>query len=126
MYTNHNALVEYAYKGVFYRNEEHSNPDGDLIGGDQTQTEVVILEVDCDIQDSKKVFQSNVIKKEYTVYFPLPTDAMLPEDFKEGIYFRSKMYGKAISGMVFHIQPTQIGGFNGERGMEVDIQGTDI
>jgi len=126
MFTDRNALIEYAYNGTFYRNEDVTNPDGDLIGGDQTQREVVILEVDCDIQDSKKVFQSNVIKKEYTVYFPLQRDMTLPEDFKEGIYFRSEMYGKKISGMVFHIQPTQIGGFNGERGMEVDIQGTDV
>ena len=34
MYTDRNALDEYAYHGVFYRSEQKPKEDGDLIGSD--------------------------------------------------------------------------------------------
>lgn len=34
MYTDRNALDEYAYHGVFYRSEQKPEEDGDLIGSD--------------------------------------------------------------------------------------------
>lgn len=34
MYTDRNALDEYAYHGVFYRSEQKPKEDGDLIGND--------------------------------------------------------------------------------------------
>lgn len=118
MYIDRNALIEYAYQGTFYRVDDHKSPDGDLIGGDQSEEETVILETECDIQETRKAFATDVIKKEYTVYFQLGEEG-LPQDLKPGIYFRSEMYGMGIDGMVTGVYPTQMG-------CTAYISGTDV
>lgn len=110
MYTDRNALIEFAYKGVFYKKVDSLSPDGDLIDGDTDGTEEVLLETDCDIQETNKLFSSGTITLGYTVYFPLDINEGLAKDLKAGAYFRSDMYGMGVGGMVIGLYPSQMGG----------------
>lgn len=140
MYTDRNALKEYAYQGVFYRRELKPKEDGDLIGDDgdllgdndnsastdteDEETEVIILETECDIQETNKLFNSGVVTMGYTIYFPNPTneeeEEVIPEGLVPGIRFRGKMYGMDVDGMVIGVYPTQM------HGCVAYIKGTDI
>lgn len=143
MYTDRNALDEYAYHGVFYRSEQKPKEDGDLIGNDgdmlgDTDTsagesesenvETIIFETDCDIQETNKLFNSGVVTLGYTIYFPMPTkegedgkeEEYIPEGLNAGIRFRGKMYGMDVDGMVIGVYPTQM------HGCVAYIKGTDI
>jgi len=124
MYTDRNALEEYAYKGTFYRKDENVSEDGDLIGGGDEETETIILETECDIQETNKLFNSGVVTMGYTIYFPTPTDEegseYIPDGLVPGIRFRGDMYGMAVDGMVIGVYPTQM------HGCVAYIKGTDI
>ena len=123
MYTDRSALAEYAYKGVFYKKEDSPSEDGDLLnGGDEVET--IILETECDIQETNKLFNSGVVTMGYTIYFPNPTDdednERIPDGLKPGIRFRGEMYGMPVDGMVIGVYPTQM------HGCVAYIKGTDI
>lgn len=123
MYTDRNALVEYAYDGTFYKQENTPSDDGNLLeGGDAVET--VILETKCDIQETNKLFNSGVVTMGYTIYFPNPTDKddneAIPDGLKPGIRFRATMYNMAVDGMVIGVYPTQM------HGCVAYIKGTDI
>lgn len=123
MYTDRNALKEYAYNGTFYRKEDTVPEDGDLL--DATgETETVILRTACDIQETTKAFNSGVVTMGYTIYFPTPTDEddieYIPDGLVPGIRFRADMYGMAVDGMVIGVYPTQM------HGCVAYIKGTDI
>lgn len=123
MYTDRNALTEYAYMGTFYKDESVLPEDGNLLdGGDITET--IILETKCDIQETNKLFNSGVITMGYTIYFPTPKDANgkenIPEGLKPGIRFRATMYNMAVDGTVIGVYPTQM------HGCVAYIKGTDI
>ena len=130
MYTDRNALDEYAYHGVFYRSEQKPKEDGDLIGGESEteNVETIIFETDCDIQETNKLFNSGVVTLGYTIYFPMPTkegedgkdEEYIPEGLNAGIRFRGKMYGMDVDGMVIGVYPTQM------HGCVAYIKGTDI
>lgn len=120
MYTDRNALIEYAYKGTFYYDTDNKSDDGDLLSGG-TQTEVIVLETDCDIQENTATFSSGTMSRGYNIYFPFDeTTQTLPESFAPGIFFRGSMYGMKVQGTVVGIYPTQM------HGCKVEIKGTDI
>jgi len=123
MYTDRNALKEYAYHGTFYKKEDTSSGDGNLLD-DGDETEVVILKTECDVQETNKLFNSGVITMGYTIYFPNPTNEddneEIPEGLVPGIRFRSNMYGMNVDGMVIGVYPTQM------HGCVAYIKGTDI
>lgn len=110
MYTDRNALIEFAYKGVFYKKVEHPSADGDLIDGDTDDAEEILLETECDIQETNKLFSSGTITLGYTIYFPLDIKSGIADDLKPGVYFRSEMYGMSVGGMVIGLYPSQMGG----------------
>lgn len=110
MYIDRNALIEFAYDGVFYQKVDNPSDDGDLIDGDQGDTEEVILETKCDIQETNKLFSSGALTLGYTVYFPLDLEEGMAKGLKPGVYFRSKMYGMEVGGMVIGVYPSQMGG----------------
>lgn len=116
MYIDRSGISEFAYHGVFYRTGGGS-PDGDLLGG-QGYAEERVLETACDIQVGSKEFDTDVSKRQYTVYFPLGA-AGLPKGLKPGIYFRSEMHGMAVGGMVTEVYPSQMG-------CTANISGTDV
>lgn len=123
MYTDRNALKEYAYMGTFYKKEDSIPDDGNLLETG-TERETIILSTECDIQETNKLFNSGVITMGYTIYFPTPTDMdgneEIPEMLKPGIRFRGNMYGMAVDGMVIGVYPTQM------HGCVAYIKGTDI
>lgn len=123
MYTDRNALTEYAYTGTFYKDENTPSEDGDLLGGGEV-VETTILETICDIQETNKLFNSGVITMGYTIYFPTPKDAdgneVIPDGLKPGIRFRATMYNMAVEGMAIGVYPTQM------HGCVAYIKGTDI
>lgn len=123
MYTDRNALKEYAFKGEFYRREDNIPEDGDLLG-ETDRPDTVILRTVCDIQKTDKQFSSGVISMGYTVYFPMPTDndgvESIPDGLKPGIRFRATMFDMAVDGMVIGVYPTQM------HGCQVYIKGSDI
>lgn len=123
MYTDRNALTEYAYTGTFYKDENTPSEDGDLLGGGDV-VETTILETKCDIQETNKLFNSGVITMGYTIYFPTPVDSdgneMLPSELKPGVRFKATMYNMAVDGMVIGVYPTQM------HGCVAYIKGTDI
>lgn len=123
MYTDRSALKEYAYQGTFYEKESQPSEDGNLLGGGE-ETEAIILETECDIQETNKLFNSGVVTMGYTIYFPTPTDEddaeHIPSGLRPGIRFRGEMYGMAVDGMVIGVYPTQM------HGCVAYIKGTDI
>lgn len=123
MYTDRNALAEYAYKGTFYENEDTPSEDGDLLAGGEV-VEKTILETECDIQETNKLFTSGVITMGYTIYFPTPKNSdgieIIPDGLKPGIRFKATMYNMAVDGMVIGVYPTQM------HGCVAYIKGTDI
>jgi len=124
MYTDRNAIKEYAYQGVFYKKESNLPEDGDLLSeGDEIET--VILETKCDIQETNKLFNSGVVTMGYTIYFPIPfnrdsEEEYIPNGLEPGIRFRSNMCGMDVDGMVIGVYPTQM------HGCVAYIKGTDI
>lgn len=123
MYTDRNALKEYAFEGEFYRREDNIPEDGDLLG-ETDRPDTIILRTACDIQKTDKQFSSGVISMGYTVYFPMPTtdDGLesIPDGLKPGIRFRATMFDMAVDGMVIGVYPTQM------HGCQVYIKGSDI
>ncbi len=123
MYTDRSNLSEYPNKGYFYKTEDDLPEDGDLLE-ETTNEETVILETECDIQETNKLFNSGVITMGYTLYFPMPKDEegkeYIPEDLKPGIRFRGSTFGMDVDGMVIGVYPTQM------HGCVAYIKGTDI
>lgn len=127
MYTDRNALQHYAYQGQFYRKDNEISSDGNLLL-DDTETETVILQTPCDIQETNKLFNSGVVTMGYTIYFPMPTSKdeqgnqteYVPDGLKPGIRFRARMYDMDVDGMVIGVYPTQM------HGCTAYIKGTDI
>lgn len=123
MYTDRNALKEYAYIGEFYTSEDSPSDDGNLLV-DNVAKETIILSTECDIQETNKLFTSGVITMGYTIYFPMPTDdngkEFIPNGLKPGVRFRSTMYNMTVDGMVIGVYPTQM------HGCVAYIKGSDI
>lgn len=123
MYTDRNAMTEYEYDGVFYKNEEILPEDGDLLNSEQPH-EVILYTTKCDIQKADKLFNSGVVSLGYNVYFPMPThedgSEFIPEGIKVGVRFRGILYGMAVDGMVIGIEPTKL------HGCVAYIKGSDI
>lgn len=123
MFTDRSNLSEYPNKGYFYQSGEELPEDGDLFG-EETSQEVIILETECDIQETTKALSSGVVTMGYTLYFPLPKDEdgneYVPEALKPGVRFRGSTYGVDVDNMVIGVYPTQM------HGCVAYIKGTDI
>lgn len=123
MYTDRNALKEYPYQGTFYKSEGKPSADGNLLDEGETY-EIQILNTECDIQETNKLFNSGVITMGYTIYFPMPSidgrSEHIPSELKPGVRFKSNMYGMDVDGMVIGVYPTEM------HGCVAYIKGTDI
>lgn len=123
MFTDRSNLSEYPNWGYFYQSEDDLPEDGNLLS-EETIQENVILETECDIQETNKLFNSGVITMGYTLYFPIPKDdegnENIPEPLKPGIRFRGSTFGMDVDGMVIGVYPTQM------HGCVAYIKGTDI
>lgn len=128
-----NLLTEYLYHGVFYTTEaEEQDESGDIIDNERTVDDIVfnddevdpdyddssdddkgevvenvVMEVECDILQSAKMFTGGVIVADYDVFFHTLPGQKLP--IRSSMMFRCDDYPIPINGMIVGIDPTQLG-----------------
>lgn len=123
MYTDVNALSEYAFHGQFYKTASDISSDGNLLE-EEIGEDVIVLDTDCDIQKEDLLVSSGAISMGYKIYFPMPINdegiEAIPDGLTPGIRFRGKMFDMDVNGMVKGVFPTQM------HGCLVYIKGSDI
>ena len=103
MYIDRNKIQKYPFNGAFYTYEiDYSKPLDE-----QKEEEVLVLETECDIQESGKSL-SGTVTANYAIYFPIKDGDSLP--ITNGMEFRSNMYGLRVNGTVKGVFPTQMNG----------------
>lgn len=107
-------MVEYPYEGAFYRKEiDLSKPPVE-----QTEEEVEVLSTICDIQRSARLHVGGLLAADYTVYWPLESNANATGSVdkfadipvRRGDTFRGMFYGYLVEGVVEIVRPSQLGG----------------
>lgn len=104
MYIDRNEIEEYPFSGRFITTIIDTSKPLD----EQVEEEVVVLETDCDIQESTKSL-SGGITATYAVYFPFDKKSGIG-GIKNGMRFEGDLYGLRVNGEVKGIFPTQMGG----------------
>lgn len=103
MYIDRHKIDEYPFVGVFYTSFiDNSKPLDERV-----EEEIVVLETPCDIQESQKSL-SGTLTNVYEVYFPFDKESGI--EIKNGLLFKSNMYGLVINGKVGGTFPSQMGG----------------
>lgn len=103
MVIDRNLLEEYPYDGVFYTYSiDETKPLEE-----QTEEEILVAEVKCDIQESSKSDAGGNISASFNIYFPLEGN----EDIRiqRGMSFRGSVCGMEVNGKVIGFVPTQMG-----------------
>lgn len=106
-------FAEYPYHGYFVRFETDESLDLDK----QEETEILVYETDCDIQERTNTAFTNLLGAFYRVYFPLelnPDATGSIDKYKDcgvrrGHIFRGTYYGTTIEGQVVLTRPSQLG-----------------
>lgn len=104
MYMRLRKVPEYGFQGTFYMSEWKGGDDGDQLSG--TETEVIVLETKCDIQETKRSFQSGTITQGFTVYFPW-NGSEIP--VRDGMRFRCNDFHVPVDMLVSGVFPTHFG-----------------
>lgn len=104
MYIDRSILAEYPFSGAFYK----YGVDDSLPLDEQEETETLVLETQCDIQETQKSFSSGNITASFNVYFPFDKEKGI--EIKRGMKFRGSLYGLEVNGTVVGVFPTQMGG----------------
>lgn len=115
-YIDRDELQDYPFTGVFYKSEY----DDSLPLDEQVETEVVIAEVVCDIQEESNFRATATAKAVYGVYVPFDSETgVVP--VQPGNMFRGSQYGLIVAGKVIGVFPSQLGTFDNytERGSDV-------
>lgn len=115
-YIDRSELADYPFNGTFYK----STIDKSLPLDQQTETEVVIAEVKCDIQEDANFRATATAKAVYAVYVPFDGDTDIVP-VQRGNMFRGYQYGLLVAGKVIGVFPSQLGTFENytERGSDV-------
>lgn len=136
-----NAIAQFPFHGVFFDAVEEMPSDGDLLGdgnsgdgdllGDDedlsvnieidtesSTIETILLETECDIQQSAKLINSGTIMADFKVFCPCEPGAKLPIRFNSK--FRCSDYAIPINGRVVGLEYSQLGGFS------VDIKMSEV
>ncbi len=100
------TIPEYGFRGTFYTSDWDRGEDGDQLS--DTDTEAVVLETECDIQETKRSFQSGTVSQGFTVYFPLNGKTEIP--VRDGMRFRCDDFYVPLDMLVTGIFPTHFGG----------------
>lgn len=103
MFIDRNQISEYPFTGVFYTSYVDMSKPLD----ERVEEEIVVLETKCDIQESQKTL-SGTLTNVYEVYFPFDKESGIK--IKNGLLFKSEMYGLVINGKVGGTFPSQMGG----------------
>lgn len=136
------AITQYPFHGTFYTVVTNKPEDGDILGdgdllggGDtgspsegettdgnerntETSGETILLETECDIQQSAKLINSGTIMADYKVFFPCEIGAKLPIRFNTN--FKCEDYAIPINGRVVGLEYSQLGGCH------VDIKMSEV
>ena len=106
-YIDRDELQDYPFTGVFYKSEY----DDSLPLDEQVETEVVIAEVVCDIQEESNFRATATAKAVYGVYVPFDSETgVVP--VQPGNMFRGSQYGLIVAGKVIGVFPSQLGTFD--------------
>lgn len=97
-------IQEYPYHGGFY----YYTVDTSLPLDQQVETEVTVLETECDIQEAGSNVTGGITNASFSIYFPFDPSGRMP--VRRGHKFRGEMYGMAVDGEVIGVFPTQLGG----------------
>lgn len=108
MYFDRDAISQFPFTGTFYEVVETLPVDGDLIGGESTTVENILLETECDIQQSAKLINSGTIMADYKVFIPCEVGVRLPLRFNSK--FRCEDYAIPVQGYVVGLEYSQLGG----------------
>lgn len=103
MYIDRHDIKEYPFFGKFVTfGIDDSKPLNE-----QVEEEIVVLETECDIQESSKTDNKGMITASFNVYFPFDKT----KDFavRRGMTFIGSMYGMEVNGNVIGVIPTQMG-----------------
>lgn len=104
MYLSRNKIQKFPFKGAFYKYDVDDSKSPLKQGEEE---EILVLEVDCDIQESSKTDVSNTVVASFNVYFPFDKSVGIP--ITRGMTFKGSLYGLEIDGEVIGIFPTQLG-----------------
>ena len=115
-YIDRDELQDYPFTGTFYK----SVIDKTKPLTQQVETEVVIADVVCDIQEDANFRATATAKAVYAVYVPFDSD-ITEIPVQRGHMFRGNQYGLLVAGKVIGVFPSQLGTFENytERGSDV-------
>lgn len=115
-FIDRDELQDYPFRGTFYK----SVIDKTKSLSQQTEEEVIIAEVVCDIQEESNFRATATAKAVYGVYVPFDSDTDIVP-VQRGNMFRGSQYGLLVAGKVIGVFPSQLGTFDNytERGDDV-------
>ena len=104
MIIDRSQIEEYPFKGAFYTyGVDESKPLDE-----QVEEEILVLETECDIQQSQKSDSGGIITASFNVYFPFDKEKGV--SVKRGMIFKGAAYGLEVNGKVVSVFPSQLGG----------------
>lgn len=104
MIVDRTLIEDYPFSGKFSRlTIDESKPLGE-----RTETETVILETSCDIQEASRTEAWGANNVTFVVYYPF--DPKVGVNIMRGDVFEGDMYGIEVVGEVNGIFPSQLGG----------------
>lgn len=104
MILDRNIVQEYPFEGTFFRIGIDESKD--LI--EQEEEEIIILETECDIQESTSNVTSGNISATFDIYFPFDKEKGIM--VRRGDNFRGTMFGMPVNGKIDGVFPSQLGG----------------
>lgn len=108
MYIDRDAMKDFPFHGTFYEIVKTNPEDGDLIDEDGTEVENILLERECDIQQSNKLVNSGTIMADFKIYIPCEVGEKLPVKFNTK--FRCEDYAIPVQGYIVGLEYSQLGG----------------
>jgi hypothetical protein len=104
MYISRESIKDYPYIGRFYKVDA---PDTTVPLDQRTETETLVFESECDIQEVSKA-NNPVLIATFAVYLPYESDE--PILLRRGMRFEGDMKGIDVSGEITNVVYSQLGG----------------
>lgn len=103
MYIDRNAIKQYPFVGRFYRyGIDESKPLDE-----QVEEEILVLETQCDIQQTQTTDSGGLIQSMVKIFFPFDKEAGI--NIVGGDNFKADMFGSDIGGTINIPYPNQLG-----------------
>lgn len=95
-------LDRFPYDGSIY----YTGIDENLPPDEQVETDIVVLDTKCDIQEVNRSNSGGFINATFAIFFPF--DKSKPFEVKRGMFFKGTMYGMEVRGEIIGVFPTQL------------------